>query len=142
MYKTMYQKYQIENSKVDCQSGYKPQTQYYSSKKCENIPAHVWVKPRYNSHPIREDYAVSAANITIGEKGGNSCKFFECPLKSSSKFGSVNQMKSYYQMGPHTNLSDPPEFVYAMPNQNLIYGSWLCPENLKETPWYGTYDAQ
>ena len=156
MYKTMYQKYQIDTGKLDCKYDYKcpikydfPRQQAYSKKTCQQIPLYPWVTPKYNDK-IREDYTASVANITTGETDGNKCKFYECPPKSKSNFGSVNQMYPYYKLGPHINLSDPPEFIYAMPNQKLIgYGYGYehrhhkyCPENLYETPWYGTYNAQ
>ena len=149
MYKTMYQKYQIENGKLDCKYDYKcplkydfPRQHVYSKNKCQQIPLHPWVKPRYKSTPIREDYTASVANITTGDEGGNSCVFFECPSKSVNNFGSVNQREPFYNIGPHTNLSDPPKFIYAMPNQNLIGDNNYCSQNLEQTPWYGTYNAQ
>ena len=148
MYKTMYQKYQIDNGKVNCEHDYKCPKEYdfprklkYNKEKCQKIPLYEWQKPRYNNSPIREDFTV--ANITNGEQGGDSCAFFECPNKSKSNFGSVNQMNPFYKMGPHANLSDPPEFIYSMPNQKLIWPMKDCPEpNLIYRPWYGTYNSQ
>ena len=150
MYKTMYQKYQIEDGKLDCEYDYKcpikyhfPSEQKYSKEKCQKIPLHPWVAPRYSDRQIREDYTVSAANITTGEENGNSCSFFECPPKSKSNFGSVNQMAPFYKIGPHANLSDPAEFIYAMPNQNLVWPRRDChAESSRYIPWYGTYNEQ
>ena len=87
----MYQKYQIEDGKLDCEYDYKCPIKYdfpqkspaareqkYSKEKCQQIPLHAWKKPRYSdTTTIREDYTV--ANITTGEENGNSCSFFECP---------------------------------------------------------------
>ena len=156
MYKTMYQKYQIDNGKLNCKHGYKspinydsPKKQEYSGEKCQPIPLNPWVTPRYEdsknlSDPIREDYAISPVNITLGDRTSNqnSCNYYECPRQSSNKFGNVNQLEPFYKIGPHPNLSDPAEFVYSMPNQNLVYASTMCPQNLNLNPWYGNYDAQ
>jgi len=146
MYKTMYQKYQIDNGRLDCKYNYPikydfPKQKVYWKNECQSIPLNPWITPRYNDN-VREDYTASVANITTGDKGGNSCVFFECPSKSANNFGSVNQMEPFYNIGPHTNLSDPPKFIYNMPNQNLIGSNNYCPQNLKQTPWYGSYNAQ
>ena len=163
MYKTMYQKYQIDDGKggrdvkgatSSCKDGYMPQTQYYSKKTCEKIPAQKYKKPRYKNIPTRENY--QAANITLEDT--NSCHFFDCPPKSENNFGGINQLPtstrhiegfyeqaplySFYNIGPHARLSNPIQYIYSMPNPDLVYGSYSCPENLPDTPWYGTYDAQ
>ena len=151
MYKTMYQKYQIDNGKLDCEYGYKspleydfPKQQKYWQDKCQSIPLHSWKKPRYNHYAkqIRENYTASVANITTGEKGGNTCAFYECQPKSKSNLGIVKQMIPYYNIGVHINISDPAKFIYAMPNQKLIGDDNYCFQYLKQTPWYGSYNAQ
>ena len=81
--------------------------------------------------------SVHAANVTLDN---NSCKYNICP--PNKPLTSSNQKPPIYKLGPHPNISDPPTYVYTMPNQSIVYGQPTCNIDLRRMPWYGTYDYQ
>ena len=134
MYKQISQKYQIDSGKPPCKG----------STSCQSIPYGPYQKPIYylphiDKVPfIKEEY-VHAANIT-GDN--NTCQYNTCPQRSNAPLASCNQKPPFYKLGTHTGISDPSTYVYAMPNQSLVYGQPTCNIDLKKMPWYGTYGWQ
>ena len=128
----MSQKYQMDSGNPPCKTPIQ----------CQRIPYKDYQKPRYalpytDKVPfIKEDY-VHAANVTLDN---NSCKYNICP--PNKPLTSSNQKPPFYKLGPHPNISDPPTYVYTMPNQSIVYGQPTCNIDLRRMPWYGTYDNQ
>jgi len=134
-YKLMSQKYEIDSGKPPCK---KSKSDEFS---CQQIPLSPYKKPRYNLPPqapvpfTKEFYTSSAVQ-------SNTCQYVKGLDESCPPLASCNQKAPYYHLGPHINLSDPPVYVYTMPNQKLVYGAPVPIIDLKKMPWYGSYGWQ
>ena len=134
LYKQIPQKYQIDSGDPPCQGNIQ----------CQRIPYAPYQKPEYSlsykdQAPYTKEFYVNAANVTTGD---NTCQYFNCPQRSCAPLASCNQKSPFYKLGPHAGLSDPPTYVYSMPNQSIVYGQPSCTINLTQMPWYGSYGWQ